>query len=238
MTSDLHHLAAAYALDALDERERTEFEAHYPACDICRDEVEQFRETAGLLAGASVVTPPSSLKESVLGEISRNRQLSPIDTAERDRRGHRFSSRFSSSSLLASAAAIVALVVGAALMVSLRDGRSPVEEVLAAPDAVVTTLEVTPDGSGGTFQVVWSAERDRVAVLGNDLPDPGPDRVYELWAIVGDTPVPAGLFDPDDGSLRAAAAIDDVDAAAWGVTIEPDGGSPSPTTPILFFGEA
>ena len=28
---DIHHLAAAYALDALDSHERAAFEAHYPA---------------------------------------------------------------------------------------------------------------------------------------------------------------------------------------------------------------
>jgi anti-sigma factor RsiW len=36
---DIHQLAAAYALDALDDRERAEFEAHYPTCPVCRPEV-------------------------------------------------------------------------------------------------------------------------------------------------------------------------------------------------------
>ena len=42
---DIHQLAAAYALDAVDERERAEFEAHYPTCPVCRPEVAGFRET-------------------------------------------------------------------------------------------------------------------------------------------------------------------------------------------------
>ena len=41
MNADLHHLAAAYALDALDDIERHEFERHYPTCDICSGEVEE-----------------------------------------------------------------------------------------------------------------------------------------------------------------------------------------------------
>lgn len=236
MTADLHHLAAAYALDALDEAERAAFETHYPTCEICRREVEQFRETAGLLAGAAAETPPPGLEQSVLDAISRTRQSSPV-TATVSRPVTKLDdwrSRLTRSTLLASAAAILVLVVGA---VALLDQRrtSPVEEVIAAPDAVVTTLARTPDGDTGAFQVVWSPERDRVAVIGNDLPDPGDDRVYELWAIVDDVPVPAGLFDPDDGTLRAAADIDDIDAVAWGVTIEPTAGSAAPTTPILFF---
>ena len=42
---DIHHLSAAYALDALDERERMAFEAHYPSCDVCRADVIDFRDT-------------------------------------------------------------------------------------------------------------------------------------------------------------------------------------------------
>ena len=237
MTADLHHLAAAYALDALDEGERAEFEAHYPTCEICRQEVEQFRETAGQLADASATTPPASLERSVMAAIARTRQDAPVTTTASSTVSvrHERRRRFQRSALLASAAALLVLVVGAVLIIGQRGGTSPVEEVLGAPDAVVTTLALTPDGESGSFQVVWSPERDRVAVIANDLPDPGADRVYELWAIVDDTPVPAGLFAPDEGSVRRAVDIDDVDAMAWGVTVEPASGSTAPTTPILFF---
>lgn len=241
MTSDLHHLAAAYALDALDDAERAEFEAHYPTCEICRAEVAQYRATAAHLADASAAVPPSGLERAVMDAIARTPQ-DPVPVAS--------PSGASVSTLaarrrpirprvgLASAAAVVVLVVGAVLLVGQRTGTSPVEDVLAAPDAIVTTLALTPDGDRGSFQVVWSPDRDRVAVIADGLPDPGADRVYELWAIVGETPVPAGLFDPEDGSLRDAVEIDDVDAVAWGVTVEPAGGSTAPTTPILFFAEA
>ncbi|MFP5489750.1 MAG: anti-sigma factor domain-containing protein [Acidimicrobiia bacterium] len=233
-SGDLHHLAAAYALDALEPDERAAFEAHYPTCDVCRSEVEQFRETAGLLGEAAPATPPAGLEQSVMSAIARTRQLPPVDRSPAAQRRR----RYPSGGVLAAAAAVVTLVIAAAVLVGSRGGASPVEEVLAAPDAVVTTLAPTADGGEGTFQVVWSPERDRVAVIANGLPDPGPDRVYELWAIVGETPVPAGLFTPDDGGVRAAVEIDDVDAAAWGVTVEPDGGSAAPTTPILFFADA
>ena len=241
MTGDLHHLAAAYALDALDDAERAEFEAHYQTCEICRAEVAQHRATAAHLADASAAVPPAGLERAVMDAIVRTPQ-DPVPVAS--------GAGASGSTLaarrrmirprvgLASAAAVVLLVVGAVLLVGQRTGTSPVEDVLAAPDAIVTTLALTPDGETGSFQVVWSPERDRVAVIADDLPDLGADRVYELWAIVGETPVPAGLFDPEDGSVRDAVDIDDVDAAAWGVTVEPAGGSAAPTTPILFFAEA
>ena len=49
---DIHHLSAAYALDALDERERVAFEAHYPSCEVCRGDVQAFRATLAQVAAA------------------------------------------------------------------------------------------------------------------------------------------------------------------------------------------
>ena len=48
--SDIHALSGAYAVDALDDIERAQFEQHLAACAECRAEVASFRETAALLA--------------------------------------------------------------------------------------------------------------------------------------------------------------------------------------------
>ena len=49
MTSDIHALSGAYAIDALDDIERAQFERHLAECAECRDEVDSLREAAGLL---------------------------------------------------------------------------------------------------------------------------------------------------------------------------------------------
>jgi anti-sigma factor RsiW len=54
MTSDIHALSGAYAIDALDDIERAQFERHLAECAECRAEVDSLREAAGLLA-----PPPS-----------------------------------------------------------------------------------------------------------------------------------------------------------------------------------
>src|SRR5207253_6326006 len=43
-TQALHDLTAAYALDALDEPERREYEAHLARCEQCRDELASLSE--------------------------------------------------------------------------------------------------------------------------------------------------------------------------------------------------
>ena len=65
---DLHDQLAAYALDALDDRERDAFETHLGGCDDCRAELSNFRETAGMLAyAADGPAPPDALRERIGG---------------------------------------------------------------------------------------------------------------------------------------------------------------------------
>lgn len=230
MTSDLHHLAAAYALDALDADERAAFEAHAPTCAICSGEVADFRETAAVLAADVATPPPAELKASVMAEIARTRQLSPrrtevvaLDRARRPRRA---------LTALAGAAAAAILVVSTALVV--RSGTDEFGPLLEAADASFVTLE----GEGGSIEAVWSAELDQVLVQATSLPSPGDGRSYALWSLRDDVATPAGLFVPDgDGTVVAVLDLDDLDPTAWGVTIEPDGGSPQPTGPVLYLGE-
>ncbi len=237
MNADLHSLSAAYALNALDADERSEFEAHLASCTDCERDVADFGRVAASLAQTSTATPPSQLKSAIMSQLDDVRQEPPtipseplpapvVDLAERRRR------KLSMPNLLLAAAAVVLIAVGA-VVISANRGGANFDDVVAASDAVVTQLE----GEGGTFEVAYSAELDRVALRGENVDDLEPGLRYALWAIAGDTPIPAGLFEPDDGTIADVAELADVSAEAWGITIEPDTGSDSPTSPILFLGE-
>lgn len=232
MTDDLHLLAGAYALDALDPDERRRYEAHYPDCELCVEEVTGFRATAAVLAGAAAEAPPPDLRARVMAEIARTRQVPPV-VVPLVRRGR---------TLLAVAASVVAVVVvvGAVLFGLDADGERDdaveLASVLAAPDAITTVLDSGP--GDGIVRVVWSPERDAAVVVGAGLVAPGPDRTYELWSLRDDEARPAGLFVPDeDGSVTTLLEVAFDDSEAWGVTIEPSGGSPGPTGEILFLAE-
>lgn len=225
---DIHELAGAYALDALDDDERVRFEAHLRSCEPCQVEVAEFQSVALALAEDDHAQPPAGLKASVLAQVGETRQDAPqLATVSRGRFGR-------SQSVLAVAAAVALFVVG--VVTFIRPDTDPTSEVVSAVDAVVATLDPTTDGQAGTVQVVWSGAQDQVAVIASDLADPGPGKSYALWFLLEDGVAPAGLFDPDDGSVAAVLAIDDLDTTGWGITIEPDTGSDQPTTPVLFAG--
>lgn len=235
MTEDLHHLAAAYALDALDDQERREFEAHYPSCSICSTEVADYRETAAHLAEVSATAPPVDLKARLMAEIGQTRQIAPIVSARAIDLPGRRRLREPRQRILALAAAAVVAVVGfiGGLQFSRSDG--DIDSVLLAADATTLSLE----GEMGDARVVWSESEDRVVLIASDLDDPGEDRSYELWLIDAEGASATGLFVPDDdGNITVELALDGRTPSAWAITIEPDTGSNQPTGPLLLTGEA
>lgn len=229
MTGDLHHLSAAYALDAVDADERRAFEAHYPSCEVCTADLRNYRSVAASLAATAVTPPPAAMKAAVMSEVSQTRQLPPLSANPVPAR------QPTRARLLAVAAGLV-LVAGASLALFLAAQSDGVDEVVSAPDAIVTTLTGTTPDQIGTLQVVWSDLRDEVVVVGSDLADPGADKVYALWVLQDGGAVAGGLFSSESGSVSQAIEIQDDDAIGWGITIEPAGGSPQPSTPVLFAG--
>jgi hypothetical protein len=67
-------------------------------------------------------------------------------------------------------------------------------------------------------------------------------KTYELWLLpaeAGQAPIPAGLFKPDEkgnASVVMPALPKGVTAKGFGVTVENDGGSKTPTAPIVLAG--
>jgi anti-sigma-K factor RskA len=234
---DIHQLAAAYALDAVDDRERAEFEAHYPTCPVCRPEVAGFRETLSQVAAAVAVAPPASLKADVMAEISATRQLSPllpdsvIDLASHRRRRQRM------LRTLTVAAALIVIATGAFVVGRHSSGSDDYATEAAAVFAKTDTLNTTLTGTGtGSFKVAWSPSANKAVVVGDGLADPGPGKAYELW-LIDDTGAHAvRLLDKaSDQEVRRVVKVDG-QPKEWAVTVEPQGGVDAPTSDPVFSG--
>src|SRR5487761_2676915 len=66
---EIEELLGAFALDAVDDSEREEVEAHLLVCPRCRAEVAAHREVAALLANGGSVAP-EQLWSKIAGEIA------------------------------------------------------------------------------------------------------------------------------------------------------------------------
>jgi anti-sigma factor RsiW len=115
-TSDIHTLAGAYALDAVDDIERAQFARHVSTCEACAQEVAELRATAGRLADLTVLDPPARLKAAVLAEVARTRQVGPGRPAPES--GARAAARWRRWTGAAVAAGIIALGAAAATSVT------------------------------------------------------------------------------------------------------------------------
>lgn len=256
MADDLHSLAAAYVLDALDDDERRRFEDHLADCAECTVDVADLSDAAGLLGeGTPLVSPPPDLKAAVMAQIAATPQLpgvdatssagavapvepaapSPSSGAERRRRTG--PPRW--VTLAAAAAVVVVAGVGAAVVFGGGDdpAQDPTElaidQVREAPDAVSVELQ----GAGpGAVTVTYSAADGRGVIVAEGLDAPDSDHVYQLWAISGETPIPLVVFTPEDGSSAEEIEMTFDPPDAWAVTVEPAGGSPKPTGDIVYQG--
>lgn len=236
-TSDVHKLTGAYAVDAVDDLERARFEQHLAECEDCRAEVAELRETAALLAETTAVAPPAALRESVLAGISQVRPLPPEVPAPTPRSAteHRSGRRAWMPFLVAAA---LALVVGVgALIVQPWTGDdvpqlTAAEQVLQAPDAQEVFVDL---GEAGRATVVRSKAEDKAVITTEDMVAAPDGKDYELWFIDGDTFTSAGLM-PDVADQTVVLDGSASDAAAVGITVEPEGGSKQPTTdPLAIF---
>ena len=73
--SDLHDLAAAYVLGALEPSEVEAFESHLDGCPACQVEVGKLGEGLAAMANSEAETPPPHVREAVLAEFNSLRPL-------------------------------------------------------------------------------------------------------------------------------------------------------------------
>jgi anti-sigma-K factor RskA len=110
---------------------------------------------------------------------------------------------------------------------------------LTAREARSVALAGTEHAPAAAARAFLDPETRRLLLVVYDLPPPPPGRSYQLWVIVGGEPVSAGVFDVDvTGRTRyEAAATPPLEGAVTiAVTVEPAGGLPKPSGPMVLAG--
>jgi anti-sigma-K factor RskA len=107
--------------------------------------------------------------------------------------------------------------------------------------ALHSTADVKPGTPTATALAAYLADKGALVFVATHM-DPAPTgKTYELWLLPADgrNPMPAGMFKPD-AQGRASVMMPQlpvgVPAKGFGVTIENEGGSDTPTLPIVMVG--
>jgi hypothetical protein len=237
MTTDIHALSGAYAVDALDDVERARFEHHLAECPDCRSEVDSLREAAALLAETTVTNPSAELRSRVLASISSVRPLPPVvaatdrpaDQAEpaqatvtaleprRRRRVVTF--------LAAAAAAVIVGTGGIAWHHQMSDEpqQDRFSAIAEAPDAQHVTQDL---GDGASATVYRSKKLNEAAIQTRGMPAAPAGKQYVLWLKHGATMVAAGVM-PAGPDNRVVLSGDAASADGAAVSIEQAGTEPT-----------
>ncbi len=248
-------LAALQALGLPLGEEAADFERHLQdGCPTCEELLVDFREASTAFAEEVPAREPRpQVKERVMASLGPARAVPAPPAA----------GPFVRALLALAAAVLVAIVLTddlrlrrqreelqsqtAQLSQHLDSARRDLARrdlrvrVLASDDVQMLLLGGQGPQPSARAKVFWSERAKRgILVAGNLAPLPA-GKQYELWVFAQGKPVPAGMFDadPEGRALFESADLSSISAAQnFAVTIEPQGGMPQPTGPIVLAGKA
>ena len=118
-----------------------------------------------------------------------------------------------------------------------------VVETMTDSSAMRVTLTKGKTAPAPQGKATYVASKGALIFTASNLEQLQPGKTYELWLIpaaAGGSPIPAGTFRPDEhgnANVIMPPLPKGVEAKAFGITIEDEGGAAAPTPPIILAGE-
>jgi anti-sigma-K factor RskA len=258
---ELLEMADAYVLGILSEADARAFAAHLSGCERCQRETREYALVAeGLGRALPQASLPPALRARVLARATA--PVASSETGDRVPAG----AGVSRGAWLALAASLVAMVMAGlawqyreeaqrarseeqaarqqvvaleqqvAALESAAASAAQTRAVLSAADLARVDLSGQAAAPSAAGRVFWSATHGLVFAATN-LPPLPPGRVYQLW-VVADAPVSAGIAEPGpSGAVGVTSRPSPASPPkAFALTIEPEGGRPSPTGAMFLLG--
>jgi len=221
-------LLPAYAIGSLEADELKRVEEHLLSCWICRNELSAFQTLADELSlAAPAAVPPVDLKDRLMQRVQSARpkvteRISPPKPARP------FWERLLPAWGLASLFLIIALAISSFVLWQ----RLSHLEFATALGMRAVPLSATDAALHATGFVVISADGDQGVLVVEGLNPLGESQQYQLWLIRDGQRTSGAVFSTDEHSyagtrIRATRSL--LDYSAVDITIEPAGGSSSPT---------
>jgi Anti-sigma-K factor rskA/Putative zinc-finger len=240
-----------YALRELPSEQASEMQRHLDDCPECRRELEAINSDMALLALSTVA--------SAAPQRARQRLLSAIKAEPR--RARTFVMRRPWWTFVPSFAAVLLAAFGLMLWrenVSLRHRLEAAQQksddiegalqrsklvldALTSPQSshfalVATKSQPVPEGRASYMQKTGT-----LVFTAQHLQPLPPEKTYQMWLIPanGSAPMPCGTFKPDSNGTATLVMSNmetNVTPKMFAVTIEAEGGSETPTMPIVMAG--
>ena len=252
-----------YVMNTLTEAEAAELEALALQHPEIQSEIKEVQSVMQLYAQAHAQTPNPDLKGKILEKIKdeynkeeREAEIDLSDTAQINTIG-KTGSAFSLSTVfpwLIAAGTIISSIYfyqkyqetiksktecEAAQALNEQKNKKAIAalnfklDVIKSPDTKTIILKsVIKTEKDLEATVYWSASKNATYLAIRNLPEPPADKQYQLWAIVDKKPVDAGVFEYNLSEIQSMKVFEE--AQAFAVTLEPEGGSKSPTLEKMY----
>jgi anti-sigma-K factor RskA len=245
-----------YALGALDADERKVFEAHLASCADCAAKVADARGRIAILAFAAPrVEPSPGVKESLMRQVVASAEgpggsLGRVKPEPREGIFARWWAVLLPAATAFALATVLLWMQNAQLNRQLADLRGKVEQqqkqldearkmadFLGAKDTVMVSL-APQKGETGSARILYNPRNGMMMYDGVTPPAPM-DKSYQVWLVpMNGAPIAAGWFTgrPDKPAHMMMKLPEGIAAKAFAVTLEPAGGMPHPTGPMVLVG--
>ncbi len=233
MSTNIHvfDLLPAYTLDCLDEEELVRVSEHLAVCAECRAELRSYQAVTDQLALAvPQAPPPTRLKRQLTDRIQ------PSHPTPSSQPGSSWWQRWTNLMQrttpvwgLVSLFLILVLAVGNLL---LWQRVNQVETTTHAQAMRTVTLSGTQAVPGAAGLIIISLDGRHGTLVVDDLPRLDPEQQYQLWLIQDGQRTSGAVFSVSQdgyGSVWVSSPQPLSSYSAFGITIEPAGGSLGPT---------
>jgi anti-sigma-K factor RskA len=242
---------ALSALDAADDRVLSN---HLTECAECRSQLDDWqRTTAGLALSVTPAEPSTQVRIRILAQLREEPpepaagKVIPFTSSQRS-----IWSSFGSLGAIAAAVLFLALLVS--VVVLWRENRTMKTEMarltaqnyetqkkldfvklIEKPGSKFTELTGMPIAAGAVAKLAYD-QSGHAMVMTEGLPAAPTGKEYQLWYIVGNKPPMRGKTFAVDSQGKSVMEdqlpADAMRSAVFAVTLEPQGGSETPTMPI------
>lgn len=231
-------LIPEFALGLLDEADATPVHAHLELCAACQAELAAYLKVVEQLPLAvPMMEPPAHLKDEVL---TRVRPTPRSEEPERRSWWQEMRTVFQRSTpALAGVSLVLVILLGIINLVLWNQVRE-LTQAAQEPAMRVVSLASTDNLSEASGIMIISKNGKYGTLVVDDLPELDHDKQYQLWLIRDGERTSGGVF----SVYSSGYAVMEIDAPeplsnypAFGITIEPAGGSPAPTGDRVLSGE-
>lgn len=236
----------AYLLGEVSDKDRADVEEKLRLHPALQEELHRLEELLERMAFSTVLVPPDTIREKLM---SKAKGFAPTKEVKTHRQSMPWMLATAASVTIAMIAGYFAIHYKQQLETTTKELDNLVarssqiaeqyNQVNQDIDKLESTLDVLDNPSykkivmqgtetfpAGLASVYWNNQSEEVYLTVQNLRKLSHEQQYQLWAIVNGKPVDAGVFNTGNRLIKMRSLKG---ATAFAVTIEPAGGSVSPT---------